>query len=277
VSQQSQQRRRGSPGAWWKRPGWAALVGALVATAGAVVAFAALGLGGGEREGPEIVTEASNPGPLESASPPPPDASDDVAAAHLIASVRRGKRVAVHDRPRGEVVERAGPKSELGSPLAFGVTGRRGSWLRVATPISRENRDLWIRSDRSKLRLGRTDLSIHANLSERSVELRRANEVLRRFSVTVGAPGSGTPSGRFAVTDTIVGGLDPVYGCCAIALSAHQPDLPPGWIGGDRVAIHGTSGPVGLAASSGCLRAADEDVRALIAAVPLGTPVVIRD
>ncbi len=92
---------------------------------------------------------------------------------------------------------------------------------------------------------------------------------------TIGAPGSSTPTGRFAVTDTFVGGLNPVYGCCAIALSAHQPDLPSDWIGGDRVAIHGTTGPVGNAASSGCLRAADSDMQVLIPETPPGAPVFI--
>ena len=61
-----------------------------------------------------------------------------------------------------------------------------------------------------------------------------------------------------------------------MALSATQPNLPSGWLGGRRIAIHGTSGPLGVAASHGCVRAADDDVAKLIDAVPLGTPVFIR-
>jgi lipoprotein-anchoring transpeptidase ErfK/SrfK len=99
--------------------------------------------------------------------------------------------------------------------------------------------------------------------------------VVRSFDVTIGAAGSSTPPGRFAVTDLIVGGLNPVYGCCAIALSAHQPNLPEGWIGGDRIAIHGTTGPIGSASSGGCLRAEDDDARALTEKLSLGTPVFI--
>lgn len=48
--------------------------------------------------------------------------------------------------------------------------------------------------------------------------------------------------------------------------------------GGDRIAIHGTDDPasVGTAASHGCMRVGDSDIRLLIAKVPLGTPVVIH-
>ena len=44
------------------------------------------------------------------------------------------------------------------------------------------------------------------------------------------------------------------------------------------MAIHGTSDPtsIGAAASAGCLRAADSDLRLLMRRVPLGTPVIIR-
>jgi hypothetical protein len=86
-----------------------------------------------------------------------------------------------------------------------------------------------------------------------------------------------TPEGTFAVTDGLAGTkLGPYYGCCVLALSGHQPNLPPGWIGGDRIAIHGTPGLVGSAASAGCLRATDRDVVSLFSLVPLGAPVFIH-
>jgi hypothetical protein len=189
--------------------------------------------------------------------------------------VQKGERVGVHERPDGRLVERAGPKTEFGSRRTFSVLARRGGWLKVTTPIAEDNRELWVEADPRRLRFYSTPLSLHASLSDRRVELRRGVEVVRSFEVTIGAAGSSTPPGRFAVTDLIVGGLNPVYGCCAIAVSAHQPDLPEGWIGGDRIAIHGTTGPIGSASSGGCLRAEDEDARALTEELPLGTPVFI--
>ena len=82
------------------------------------------------------------------------------------------------------------------------------------------------------------------------------------------------------MTDKLSGSrYGPYYGCCIVALSGHQPHLPAGWPGGDRLAIHGTDSPgaIGTAASAGCLRAADGDLRVLMRRVPLGTPVFIRD
>ena len=66
------------------------------------------------------------------------------------------------------------------------------------------------------------------------------------------------------------GDLNPAYGCCAVALTATQPNLPADWPGGNRIAIHGTDAPLGEAASHGCIRSADEDVSRLVDTVPPG-------
>ena len=96
----------------------------------------------------------------------------------------------------------------------------------------------------------------------------------------IGSAGTTTPPGRFQVTDKLPASRFPAgpYGCCIIALSARQPNLPPGWAGGDRIAIHGTDRPetIGQAASSGCLRATDADLQFLMRDVPVGAPVFIR-
>ena len=102
--------------------------------------------------------------------------------------------------------------------------------------------------------------------------------MLRRLPVAVGRPGTETPLGRFAVTDKLrTRRADSPYGCCALALSGHQPKLLPGWPGGDRLAIHATpqAASVGQAASLGCMRAHTGDMRALMRAVPLGAPVFV--
>ena len=103
--------------------------------------------------------------------------------------------------------------------------------------------------------------------------------MLRRVTIGVGRAGSSTPIGRFAVTDKLSGSdYGPYYGCCIIALSAHQPNLPAGWTGGDRIAVHGTNDPssIGVPSSAGCPHASDEDMRFLMARVPLGTPVLVH-
>jgi lipoprotein-anchoring transpeptidase ErfK/SrfK len=124
-----------------------------------------------------------------------------------------------------------------------------------------------------------TDYDIVVDRSARRARMRRNGRTVRTFPVAVGRPGNETPLGRFAVTDKLKPN-DPTspYGCCALALSAHQTRLEPGWPGGDRVAIHGTHQleTIGRPVSLGCMRAPEPALRQLLRRVPLGAPVFIR-
>jgi L,D-transpeptidase catalytic domain len=196
---------------------------------------------------------------------------------HKLAVVRG--HVPLSDRPGGPARLRVGSTTEFGSQSVLGVAARRGDWLGVVTTQRPNNRLGWIRRGRRGLELRRTRWSLHADLSARTLVLRKAGRRVMRIVVAVGRPGSETPTGRFAVTDKLSGPrYGPYYGCCILALSGHQPNLPPGWTGGNRLAIHGTDSPgsIGAAASAGCLRAADAPLRLLMRKVPLGTPVFIR-
>jgi hypothetical protein len=190
--------------------------------------------------------------------------------------VRVGERVTVHDSPDGGVIKEVGRETEFGSPRVFSVIRRDGRWAGVPTPWLPNGELGWVKLDARRLRGGSLDEEIVVDLSERRAELRRGERVLRSFAITIGMPGADTPTGRFAVTDTFRGGLNPAYGCCALALTARQPHLPSGWLGGNRIAIHATSGPLGVAASHGCIRASNEDVSALVDQVALATPVFVR-
>jgi lipoprotein-anchoring transpeptidase ErfK/SrfK len=100
----------------------------------------------------------------------------------------------------------------------------------------------------------------------------------RTISIAIGAPHTPTPTGRFYVTDKLRGSdFGPYYGCCILALSGRQPNLPRGWSGGDRLAIHGSTTPTwGEAVSNGCLHAPEADLRYLMKTVPLGTTVRVH-
>jgi hypothetical protein len=221
---------------------------------------------------------ANAPGPVEPSRPIKSTLLLDAPrGAYPVIWVRAGEEVEVRTEPGGgEVAVRVGRKTEFGSPSVFGVVRRSGDWVGVSTPDLANGQLGWIRLDARKLDAGWTKRSIVVDLSERRAELRTGEKVSRSFVVTVGMPGAETPTGRFAVTDTFRGDLNPAYGCCAVAISARQPHLPSGWLGGNRIAFHGTSGPLGVAASHGCVRAANPDVNALVNKVPLGTPVFIR-
>ena len=255
----------------------AIIVIALIAVAAAVLTLASddsgdesSSAGAGELLG-AIRDAALPPEDVDSEEPPVPGPRFDLAR------VRSGAEVPVRAAPGGEVVARLGDRTEFGSPRAMWIAKRRWPWLGVPLADLPNGELGWIRYDREALLVYDTQYSIAGDLSERLVEIRYGNRILRRIPVTVGRPGSETPPGRYAVTDALAGGeLGVYYGCCVLALTGHQPNLPAGWIGGDRIAIHGTPGPTGGAASLGCLRASNESMVALFALVPLGAPVLIR-
>ena len=240
----------------------------LVATAVAAVAAVQTAFGSppAEPQAPVVAFQ-----PVAAVSPAKPAAPRPFRLA-----VVRGE-LALSDRPGGRATGSIGATTEFGSRQVLGVAARRGNWLGLVTSARPNNRLAWVRRDQDSL--ARTRWSLHADLSKRSLTLRRNGRALRRLKVAIGRPGSDTPTGRFAVTDKLAGtSYGPYYGCCVLALSGHQPNTPPGWQGGNRLAIHGTDAPatIGTAASAGCLRAADADLRVLMAKVPLGTPVFIR-
>jgi len=196
--------------------------------------------------------------------------------AFEIAHVRTGARVDLRSGPAGPVIARLGDETEFGSPASFSVVATRPGWLGVTSPELPNGELGWIARDPRQVAVYWTRWSLHASLADRSLELRYGGDPVRRFLVTVGGPGTETPPGRYGVTDGVSFHESPYYGCCALALSGHQTaDLPAGWIGGDRLAIHGTPGAVGTAESLGCIRATDETMRFLFSRVPLGTPVFI--
>ena len=196
---------------------------------------------------------------------------------HLVVRVRRP--VTLASRPGGPAESRLGSRTEFGSPRVLWAAARRGRWLGVVTSARPNGRLAWLRTPDPAIRLGRLRTVIRADLSGRTLELRREGRRVLRMKAAVGRPDSPTPTGRFAVTDKMASArYGPYYGCCILALSGHQPNPPPGWRGGTRLAIHGTNRPstIGEAASAGCLRGADGALRALMRRAPLGTPVIVR-
>jgi lipoprotein-anchoring transpeptidase ErfK/SrfK len=155
--------------------------------------------------------------------------------------------------------------------------GRQGGWLKVLATELPNGRYGWI--PMSATQLVANPWAVTADLSSRRVTVIKNHRVVRRFRVAVGKPGTPTPPGRYAVTDKLeLMGGSAAYGCCALALSGHQPHIAQGWRGGDRLAIHGTLQPdtIGKAASFGCLRALNGDANWIVKHVFLGTVVEIR-
>jgi hypothetical protein len=180
----------------------------------------------------------------------------------------------LREHPGGKVIAHLRPQTDWGSPTVVWATERRGRWLGVIAAALHNNQVGWLNVRHDRPRMWRSQLSLHADLSARTLELRRGSRVVRRIPIGIGSPNTPTPLGHFSVTDKLIPGRElSFYGCCLLALSGHQSQLRPGWAGGDRIAIHG--GSVGGAASAGCLHAADADLRRLMKVIPIGTPVYI--
>lgn len=185
--------------------------------------------------------------------------------------------VALYDSPGGRVIGSTTKLTDFGQAKAWAVTRRRGRWLAVLDPMG-HNRPVWIRASR-RIGFRYIHIVMIADLSQKTLTVFREGEPIRTVRVAIGAPDTPTPLGRFAVTDRLHNSrFNPIYGCCVLALSGHQTHTPAGWPGGDRLAIHGTdaSSTIGQAASYGCLRASDANLRFLMRRVPIGTSVFIR-
>jgi lipoprotein-anchoring transpeptidase ErfK/SrfK len=279
------------------RHGFVAGLVAAVVLAGASIAFTAASRARAQRAA-AAPAEAALPQPrlhtitevlIDHPGPPPAlgaRRTAAVAAHHHAArpptevlSVRRGRTVALRNRPGGRVIALLSDRTAFGAPTTLSVAARKGRWAGVPSPALRNGQLGWVDTHDGSLRAGKVNVRLVVRLSHRRLELRIRGRRVRSVPVAIGRPGSSTPTGRFSVTDKMAGTrFGPYYGCCILALSGHQPHRPPGWTGGDRLAIHGTNAPssIGTPSSAGCLRAADADLRVLIRRVPLGTPVIIR-
>jgi hypothetical protein len=224
------------------------------------------GGGGGTRQ---FVPEKG--GPLAAPFPTEQGETD----CYTTAAVRR-KTVLYRD-PGGERRMEITPRTEWGSERILGVVSQRGDWLGVQASELKNGEVAWIR--RADVQLDCVDWSLHADLSKRTLQIRHGGRTVRKLEVAIGRKSNPTPKGRFSVTDRLqVTSKDSPYGCCVLALTGHQTDLPPYWPGGDRLAVHATNdeSSIGHPVSLGCLRAKAAQARWLINNVPLGTPVFIQ-
>ena len=189
----------------------------------------------------------------------------------------RGATV-LYREPGGRKRVKLTARTEWNSPRVLGVVTQRTGWLGVQAPELKNGEIAWIR--RSEAQVDCARWSLHADLSKRRIVVRRDGRPMRKLTVAVGRAENPTPTGRFSVTDKlkVSNASASPYGCCVLALTGHQTDLPPYWPGGDRLAVHATNdgSSIGQPVSLGCLRATSSQVRWLIETIPLGAPIFIR-
>jgi lipoprotein-anchoring transpeptidase ErfK/SrfK len=188
--------------------------------------------------------------------------------------------------PGGVPLWRAGTSTPWGdNPTWLLVLGCRRDgqsrrWLRVRLPLRPNGASGWIRGD--FVLLARSPYWIEISIGRAEVVVRRGGMIVRHVRAVVGAPGTPTPTGLFAVYDPVPqprpGGF---VGPWVVHLTAHSDVLDDYGGGPGRVAIHGRAGaslqvPLGSAASHGCVRVDNDVVSWLARTVPAGTPVRVR-
>ena len=180
-----------------------------------------------------------------------------VRVRELAARVPDGGRVPLRASPGGRVLATVGARTPFGSPQTMAVALRKGGWVAVRSTSLGNRRLGW--APARTFRLLRRHRWLDVDLSKRTLTLvlpkpMPGGERIRgnlHVSVAIGAPDTPTPPGEFYVTDKLRGAdFGPYYGCCILALSGRQPNLPRGWSGGDRLAIHGGSTAGALAAEA---------------------------
>ena len=252
-------------------------IAALVGVAGVVGAtqfgdsqrVVARGTGGGGDGTRHFIPEKG--GPLAAPFPTEPGDTD----CYSTASIRRS--AVLYREPGGAKRLRITPKTEWGSARVLGVVSQRGEWLGVQASELKNGEIAWIR--RSATTLDCVNWSLHADLSKRELVVRHNGDTVRTLHVAIGRRDNPTPKGRFSVTDRLkVTSAGSPYGCCVLALTGHQTDLPPYWPGGDRLAVHATNdeSSIGEPVSLGCMRTVATQARWLINHIPLGSPVFIH-
>jgi len=188
------------------------------------------------------------------------------------------KVLVVHAAPWSAARVGVGPHTEYGKPIRYAVVERRGSWLGVITPAVPNGRIGWVKAS-SVRRTRYVREHVDVDLSRRLLRVRMDDRVVLETKVAVGASGSPTPVGSFAITDKLPGSkLGTVYGCCILVLSGHQPHPPRGWAKADyRLAIHGGDGrKIGSPVSAGCVHVPEATLRYLMNRLAVGTRVTIH-
>jgi lipoprotein-anchoring transpeptidase ErfK/SrfK len=196
-------------------------------------------------EGIEVVSGAERTAkPLQQMAPP----RSRRPAPSLLVSLKHGLRATA--RPGGGKVVGYVPAGSkyyriptVAWVLQVSATGRYG---RVPIPYTSRPRTGWI--SLKGLRRLHTPYVVYADLSRHLITVRVA------FN----------PRGPL--------------GAFAFGISGIQTRLPPGWGGGNQLAIHGTNNPgsIGRSVSAGCLRVSRAALERLKRILILGTPVVIQ-
>jgi L,D-transpeptidase catalytic domain len=173
------------------------------------------------------------------------------------------------------------PRDVNGYQTVLGVLGARLGLdcrpllFHVQLPGPPNGRTGWIEA--RAVRVFAVSDRLVVDLSARRLVAYRNGRPRLRARVAVGAPQTPTPTGRFVVNERwLLDNPNGVFGVAALGISAHS-DVLHAWLQDGPIALHGTNEPwtIGEAASHGCIRLRNAEMRRLLPLAPAGTPVEI--
>jgi lipoprotein-anchoring transpeptidase ErfK/SrfK len=224
----------------------------------------------------------------EQAAPKPPattlpqnskGVSATYAAAPLRNAITTGGDIAVYASPdaNAQPTQTLSAKTEYTVPRSFLVFDQYQDWLHVYLPTRPNDSTGWIKASDVKVS-DPLEYEVKVSLADHKVTLLHNGVVQWDAPAATGTGDTPTPTGTFYYTDPLDLQSNPHtgYGVFAIGLSGHSNVLQT-FAGGDgQIAVHGTdeTGSIGQSVSHGCVRV-DNSVITKLAALPLGTPVVI--
>src|SRR4051794_31646905 len=224
----------------------------------------------------------------QQATPKPPSTtavenSSGISATYASAPMRnavtKGGDVAVYASPdpNAQPTTTLSPQTEYTLPRSFLVFDQYQDWLHVYLPTRPNDATGWIKA--SDVTVSKPlEYQIKVSLADKKLWLLKNGAVQFEEPAAIGTDENPTPTGTFYYTDPLDLKTQPgtAYGVFAIGLSGHSNTLSE-FAGGDgQIAVHGTNDPgtIGTPVSHGCVRV-NNDVIMKLAALPLGTPVVI--
>lgn len=166
--------------------------------------------------------------------------------------------------------------TESGGPLVFLVEQRQADWVRVQLPIRPNGSTGWVRV--GDVTLAANPYRIDIALGAHRLVVHKGDKVVADDPIGVGTSSTPTPGGKYYIKELLKPpNPNGAYGPYAYGLSGFSNVLND-FAGGDGViGLHGTNDPstIGRDVSHGCIRLNNDDIRALVAMLPLGTPVHI--
>jgi hypothetical protein len=246
----------------------------------AIVA-ACVGLVACVRTGPTETSAALAPlpAPATSAAPAAVQALLPPHATMVLRARAKHFRVYAHPGPGAVLRSTLAATNDWAQPLWLpaieGFVDAGGTaWYRVRLPVRPNGTTGWVRG--SEVAARDVGERIEVDLSEHRLWRVADGRVETSYDVGVGAAATPTAPGHFFVWARVPSDPAGPYGVLALGLSGFS-DVITDWVGGGRLAIHGTSHPSdrGEDVSHGCVRVFNPQMLSL-ADVSLGTPVWIH-